>query len=328
MFKNKNVLITGGTGLIGRKLTDLLVKEKANVTIASLDKPKDLNLKNIIFKKLDLRYLDNCVECTKNQEVVFHLAGIKGSPKMCDEKPASFLTPTVTFSFNMLEASRINGVKNYLLTSSVGVYSPADVFNEDDVWKTFPSKNDWFAGWGKRICELQAEAYSKQYNWNNIHIVRPANVYGPYDNFHLKNSHFIPALIKKFIEAKRRNKKFVEIWGSGLPRREVMHVDDLADAIGYLLKLKINNNKRLLKILKNNSLINVGSGQEFQIKKFAEIINRLTLSFKKLRFNKKFPDGTKRKILDNLIMKKIGWKSKIKLYDGLKNTISWYKANY
>ena len=156
----------------------------------------------------------------------------------------------------------------------------------------------------------------------------PCNLYGPYDNFHLKNSHFIPALIKKFIEAKRKKKKSVEIWGSGLPRREVMYVDDLANAIGYLLKLKINNNKKLLKTLKENSLINVGSGQEFQIKKFAEIINKLTSSNKKLIFNKKFPDGTKRKILDISILKKIGWKSKINLYDGLKNTISWYKKNY
>ena len=107
-----------------------------------------------------------------------------------------------------------------------------------------------------------------------------------------------------------------------------MYVDDLANAIGYLLKLKINNNKKLLKTLKENSLINVGSGQEFQIKKFAEIINKLTSSNKKLIFNKKFPDGTKRKILDISILKKIGWKSKINLYDGLKNTISWYKKNY
>ena len=107
-----------------------------------------------------------------------------------------------------------------------------------------------------------------------------------------------------------------------------MHVDDLANAIGYLLKLKVNNDKKLLKILKNNSLINVGSGQEFQIKKFAEIINKLTFSDKKLRFNKKYPDGTKRKILDISILKKIGWKSQINLYEGLKNTISWYKTNY
>ncbi len=156
----------------------------------------------------------------------------------------------------------------------------------------------------------------------------PCNLYGPYDNFHLKNSHFIPALIKKFIEAKRKKKNVVEIWGSGLPRREVMHVDDLANAIGFLLKLKINNDKKLKKIIKTNSLINVGSGQEYQIKRFAEIINKLTFSNKKLKFNKKFPDGTKRKILDISILKKIGWKSKINLYDGLRNTINWYKINY
>ena len=96
---------------------------------------------------------------------------------------------------------------------------------------------------------------------------------------------------------RQKEKNVVEIWGSGLPWREVMHVDDLANAIGYLLKLKINNDKKLSQLIKINSLINVGSGQEFQIKKFAEIINKLTLSNKKLRFNKKFPDGTKEKFL-------------------------------
>ena len=107
-----------------------------------------------------------------------------------------------------------------------------------------------------------------------------------------------------------------------------MHVDDLADAIGYLLKLKINNNKKLLNFIKLNSLINVGSGQEFKIKKFAQIINKITFSNKKLKFNRNFPDGTKRKVLDISIIKKLGWKSKINLINGLKKTIHWYQSNY
>ena len=152
----------------------------------------------------------------------------------------------------------------------------------------------------------------------------PCNLYGPYDNFYLKIV-ILPALIKKFIEAKKKNRRNL---GLGLPQREVMHVDDLANAVGHLLKLKVNNDKKLLKIIKINSVINVGSGQEFKIKKFAHIINKLTYSNKKLKFNKKFPDGTKRKILDISVLKKIGWKSKINLKDGLKDTISWYRANY
>lgn len=312
MFKNKNVLITGGTGLIGRKLTDLLVKEKANVTIASLDKPKDLNLKNIIFKKIDLRYLDNCVECTKNQEIVFHLAGIKGSPKMCDEKPASFLTPTVTFSFNMLEASRINGVKNYLLTSSVGVYSPADIFNEDDVWKTFPSKNDWFAGWGKRICELQAEAYSKQYNWNNIHIVRPANVYGPYDNFDSENAMVIPSMIKKFDECKDDE---ISLWGDGSPIRDFIYSEDVANGMLEVVKNKFKKP------------INLGSGKGYSIKELAETIKKILKKDIRINWDTSKPNGDKIRIMNVENYKKINFKNKFSLEKGLMETINWYLNN-
>ena len=107
---------------------------------------------------------------------------------MTIKKPASFLVPTVTFTFNMMEAARRCGVKRFLLTSSIGVYAKSKIFNEDSVWKTFPSENDKFAGWAKRLCELQAEAYKIQYGWDAISIIRPANVYGPYDNFDTKNA--------------------------------------------------------------------------------------------------------------------------------------------
>ena len=122
-------------------------------------------------------------------------------------------------------------------------------------------------------------------------------------------------------------KKNVEIWGSGKPKREVMYVDDLASAITFILEKKISKNKKLNKYIKLSSLINVGSGQEFTIREFAEKIKKLTFSKKKLKYNKKYPDGTKRKVLNINFMSDLGWKSKISLNDGLKDTINWYKNN-
>ena len=170
-FKNKKVLVTGGTGLIGRPLVEKLINLDANVSVVSLDEPKDLS-KKVKFIKTDLRELSSCLDCCKNQEIIFHLAGVKGSPAMTASQPASFLVPTIQFSFNMMEAARRIGIEKFLFTSSVGVYSPSEVFYEDDVWKTFPSDNDKFAGWAKRICELQAEAYKIEYGLENISIVR------------------------------------------------------------------------------------------------------------------------------------------------------------
>ena len=146
----KKVLVTGGTGMIGRYLVPKLLTSGNKVFIASLD-GEELCPKGAIFKKLDLRNFDNCLEVCKDIDDVYHLAGVKGSPKMCREQPADFFVPTITFSLNMMEAARRCGVKKYLYTSSVGVYHPADIFNEDDVWKTFPSENDKFAGWAKRM---------------------------------------------------------------------------------------------------------------------------------------------------------------------------------
>ena len=177
-YKGKKILVIGGTGLIGMPLVHKLLEREAKLTVVSLDENIDLD-KSIEFKKLDLRDFNNCLKVTKNKDIVFNLAGVKGSPKMTKEKPASFFVPTLTFSVNIMEAARRNDVKNFLFTSSVGVYQPAEIFHEESVWKTFPSENDKFAGWAKRMGELQAEAYRIQYGWNTISIVRPANVYGP-----------------------------------------------------------------------------------------------------------------------------------------------------
>ena len=175
MFQNQKVLVTGGTGLIGRKLIDLLLQRGAIVHVASLDEGVGLP-KEVVHKKVNLIEFSNCLEICNGMDYVFNLVGVKGSPKMCKEQPADFMVPMLQFNTNMMEAARRAKVKWYLFTSSVGVYHPADVFFEDDVWRTFPSENDRFAGWAKRIGELQAQAYEIQYGASNISIVRPANV--------------------------------------------------------------------------------------------------------------------------------------------------------
>ena len=156
----------------------------------------------------------------------------------------------------------------------------------------------------------------------------PCNLYGPNDNFNLKNSHFIPALIKKIVNSCSRKKSKVEIWGTGKAKREVMYVDDLARAIYFVLEKKISKDKKLLNIIKQNPVINVGSGNEFTIKEFAKIICKISNKKDNLVFNKKYPDGTMRKILDNKEIRSLGWKPKISLEQGLFKTIEWYKENY
>ena len=149
IFKNQKILITGGTGMVGIALTNLLLELEAKITVVTLDdfNPFDERVECI---KKDLRYFQNCLDVCKDKDYIFHLAGIKGSPQVALKQPASFFVPTVLFNTSLLQAAYEAKPKHILYTSSVGVYSPAEVFYEDDVWKTFPSENDKYAGWAKK----------------------------------------------------------------------------------------------------------------------------------------------------------------------------------
>jgi GDP-L-fucose synthase len=157
MFKDKKVLITGGGGMIGRSLINQLLNKECKIYIADLTTPTDLP-EGVEHLQVDLRFFDNCLDICKGMNYVFHLAGVKGSPKMCIEQPVDFMVPMLQFNTNMIQAAYEANVDWFLYTSSVGVYSPAEVFQEDSVWSTFPSPNDRFAGWTKRMGELQTEA--------------------------------------------------------------------------------------------------------------------------------------------------------------------------
>jgi len=307
-FENKKILVTGGTGMIGLSLCKSLVDLGADVTIASLDESsrKPEGTKHI---KLDLRSFDNCLEVANGKQIIFHLAGIKGNPKMCMERPASFMVPTIQFSINMMEAARRNNVERYLFTSSIGVYNPAEEFFEDDVWKTFPSPNDKFAGWAKRVCELQAEAYKIEYGWDKISIVRPANVYGPYDNFDPQNAMVIPSLIYRALMEPGP----LSVWGDGSPVRDFIHASDVANGMLLAVEKGIN------------SPINLGSGGGVKIKEVAEIISSLTN--KDIIWDTSKPSGDNKRIMNIDKAKSFGFECKVDLYEGISQTIEWYKKS-
>jgi len=307
-YFKKRVLVTGGSGMIGVQLVELLKKCGAIVSVVSLDSPKILN--GVNFLKKDLRYFENCLEVCKDKDIVFHLAGVKGSPKMNIEKPASFMVPTLMFSINMMEAALRQNVSNYLLTSSIGVYAQSSLFKEDSVWKTFPSQNDKFPGWAKRICELQAEAYKIQYNWENISIVRPSNVYGPYDNFDENNAMVIPSLIKKAFKAK----DVLKVWGDGTAIRDFIYSSDVARGMMKVIEEEIRGP------------INLGSGDKTSIKDIVEIIvKNVKDGSLKIEWDTGQPKGDDIKLMDVSMANSFNFKPEIGIEDGLGKTIEWYK---
>jgi GDP-L-fucose synthase len=311
MFEKKKVLVTGGTGMIGRQLVKLLVETGADVHVASLDPPKNHPSEvKVAYRYADLTSFENCLTVCKDMDYVFNLAGVKGSPKMCKEQPADFMVPMLQFNTNMMEAARRANVKWYLYTSSVGVYHPAEIFHEDDVWKTFPSENDRFAGWAKRIGELQAEAYKIQYGWDCVSIVRPANVYGPYDNFDPENAMVIPSLIRKVHE-----NDILEVWGDGSAIRDFIHARDVALGMLHMVKNKIN------------VPVNLGSGDGVSIKEVVDIIVKKYNGDIKVAWDSTKPSGDKLRILDTTRAFSYGFKAATNISDGIEETIKWFQEN-
>ena len=292
-FKDKNILVTGANGMIGRALVKLLEKESPkNITTADLP-------------EYDLRSRTDCSFLCHGQDYVFHLAGIKGSPQRCMESPASFSVPMIQFNANMIEAAYEENVEWFLYTSSVGVYHPAEVFIEDDVWSTFPSENDWYAGWAKRIGEMNVEAYMKEYKLDKCSIVRPANVYGPNDNFG-KWSMVVPSLIKKAME-----NEVLSVWGDGSPIRDLIYSDDVARGMIHMVKNKVTEP------------VNLGSGTGVTIKQIADIVaNYFNID---IEWDITKPMGDMKRLMSTERAESYGFSPKVSLEYGIIKTIQWYK---
>jgi len=303
-FSDRNVLVTGGTGLIGRQIVDILCDAGAIVKIVSLDKiTVDDRAEHI---SADLTDFEFCKQITRDTDFVFHVAGIKGSIEVTKKKPASFFVPLLMFNTNVLEACRINKVKKVVYTSSIGAYASTEVFKETENLDGPPM--DMFPGWAKRMAELQVQAYKIQYGLENFSIVRPCNVYGPGDNFDPDNAMVIPSLMYRIY----RKEDPVVVWGDGTAIRDFAYSRDVAE--GVILALYHGT---------KSSFVNLGSGKSYSIRELVETLNSF-IDFNYV-FDDSKPSGFPRRIMDiSLARKLISYNPTTSLLDGLKLTWDWY----
>ena len=317
-LKNKKIFIAGHNGMVGSSILRYF---------------KNLGIKKIIIqsrKKLDLKNpnkVNKFLEKTK-PNIVINCAGKVGGILANFTYPKEFLFENIHIQLNLLDACFKNNVKTFINLGSSCIYpkqSKQPIKEKYLLSGKLESTNEAYAI--AKIVGLKAcEFYNRQFKTNYFTLM-PCNMYGPNDNFDTKSSHFIPALIKKFYVANRKKLKNVEVWGSGKAKREIMYVDDLASAIFFILNKLERRDKKILNFLKKNTHINIGVKKEHTIKQFANMIGKLFSKKISLKFNKSYPDGTSRKLLDSSIIYRMGWKPMIPPEKGLRETLAWYEKN-
>ena len=307
-FDGAGVVVTGGTGLIGREIVRILCDAGAAVRVVSLDDIcVDERAEHV---KGDLTDFGLCKDLTKDARFVFHVAGIKGSIDVTKSKPASFFVPLLMMNTNMLEACRVNNVEKVVYTSSIGAYPSAEIFKESDGMDGPPM--DMYPGWAKRMAELQVQAYRTQYGLENIAVVRPCNVYGPGDNFDPKNAMVVPTLMHRIWSKEDP----VLVWGDGSAIRDFAFSRDVAEGVIQALHHGTGE----------HPFLNLGSGDGYSIRELVEALNSF-LDFNPF-FDTSKPSGFPRRVMDvSLAREVIGYNPTTSLVDGLKETWEWFLAN-
>jgi len=278
--------------------------------------------KNLIARthaELDLTRQKEVEEFFKKEkpEYVFLAAAKVGGIYANNTYPAEFIYSNLTVETNVIHSSYLSGVKKLLFLGSSCIYPrdcPQPMKEEYLLSGPLEPTNEPYAVAkiaGIKMCQ----AYNRQYGTNFLSVM-PTNLYGPNDNFDLKTSHVLPALVRKFHEAKNKSLSEVEIWGTGSPKREFLHVDDLADACVFLTE---NYN--------SSEIINIGIGKDQTIRKLAEMIARIVGFDRDILFDTSQPDGTPVKLLDVSKINSIGWKARISLEEGISKTYKWYVEN-
>ncbi len=315
-YRRKRVLVTGGTGTIGPALVRRLLEAGASVTVASIDGPERARAvlpADARYCLADLRDRDVCSQLVAGQDHVFHLMAVKGSTQLGVSRVASMYVPFILCNTHMMEAAFRARVQRFLFVGSICQYPPLPVRHEDDAWKGPPAANDRFAGIAKLAGEAQAEAYLQEHGWDAVRVVRPANVYGPFDDFHPSSAHVIPALIRRVVSGEDP----LRVAGDGTAERDFIYSEDVAE--GMLLALE-----RAPPCVP----INLGSGIGTTVRELAAVIAEQAPHVPRIVFEPDRPTGDPKRVLDvQRARELLGFEASTPLREGIRKTFAWYEAN-
>ena len=307
-LKNKRIIITGGAGFLGKFVAKKLTERGyANIFVP-------------VIEEYDLRDLQDIKRMYRdaNADIVIHLAAVVGGIGANRENPGSFFYDNLIMGIQLIEQARLTGIEKFIALGTICAYpkyTPVP-FKEEDLWNGYPEETNAPYGIAKKMLLVQSQAYRQQYSFNSIFLL-PVNLYGPGDNFDPKSSHVIPALIKKFHDAKINNQSEVIVWGTGKATREFLYVEDCAEAV-VLATEKYDK----------PDPVNIGAGFEISIEDLAEKIKQI-IGFKgKIVWDTSKPDGQPRRCLDtSKAYTEFGFKAKVSFDEGLKKAIDWYILN-
>jgi GDP-L-fucose synthase len=307
MNRDSKIYVAGHRGLVGSAILRKLQADGYTNLVYRTSQELDLR---------DRNQVDRFFEEEK-PEYVFLAAAKVGGIVANNEYPADFIRDNLMIQTNVIDAAYRNGVKKLLFLGSTCIYpkfAPQPLKEEYLLTGELEPTNESYAIAkiaGIKMCQ----SYNRQYGTKYISVM-PTNLYGPNDNFDLHTSHVLPALIRKFHEAKENNAPYVEVWGTGMPRREFLYSDDLADACVFLM----NN-------YEGNEIVNVGVGEDISIKELAEKIKSIVGYEGEIIFDTTKPNGTPRKLVDVSKINALGWKASISLEEGLQKAYQWFLDN-